>query len=57
MSDEGKNYEKSCEYINALLDGENTKALADVLKTVCAYNNKSAELVIKYCEQILEVEL
>lgn len=59
MSDD-KDYDIACKYINALLEEGNTKALADILKTLCAYvytNPKAADLVIKYCEQILEVEL
>ena len=57
MYDESKQYQTACEYINTLLGKGNTKALADILKTVCAFNPKTAKLTIDYCEQILEVEL
>lgn len=54
MSKENNNYQKCCNIIDKLLTQKDTETLANILKTVCAYNAQTAETVIKYNQKILE---
>ena len=56
-SDWNKDFKTSCDIIDRLTELDNAEALADILRSVCAYNAEAAAIVVNYNSRILEEEL